>query len=213
MSIDSELRIPISVMMFVSNYISFHVFLVASVEKYLAICKSFSYKSSALVRWLPVNFFIVWLYIFSLGTIVSFINVLNLIPGISNLGITVFRTVVFAVTPNLLSCTLLIKVYKELKRMRNRSELSSQESAKTNATMYLIIIFTLEMMVFLLNSVCVIFIHSTGNSLLCTIWNAFIKAPYTILNAVIYRWRTQSYRQHVRTLFGRNQRQISIAEE
>ena len=38
-----ELRIPISMMMFISNYISFHVFLVASIEKYLAICKPFSY--------------------------------------------------------------------------------------------------------------------------------------------------------------------------
>ena len=207
-----ELRIPISFMLFISNYISFHVFLVASVEKYLAICKPFSYNSSVLISWLPLNFVIVWLYIFSLGTIVSLINVLNLIPGLSNLEMTVFRTAVFAVAPNLVSGTLLIKVYKELKRMRNRCEISAQDDDKTNAAMYLIIIFTLEMIVFLLNSGCVIFIHSTNNPVLCTIWNAFIKAPYTVLNTVIYGWRTQSYRQHVRKLFGCNRHRIGVAE-
>ena len=207
-----ELRIPISMMMIISNYVSFHVFLVASVEKYLAICKPFTYQSSVLGRWLPVNFFAVWLYICSLGTIVTVINVLNLIPGMSNLGMIVFRTTIFAVVPNLVSGTLLIKVYKELKRMRNRSEISAQDDEQKNAAMYLIMIFTLEMIVFLLNSICILFTHGTGNPLLCTIWNAFIKAPYTILNTVIYGWRTQSYRQCVRKLFGCNRRQIEVTE-
>ena len=209
---EPELRIPIMVMILPSNYVSFHVFLVASMEKYLAICKPFSYQSSVLVRWLPLSFVIVWLYIFSLGTTVAVINVLNLIPGISNLGMTVFRTAVFAVAPNLVSGTLLVKVYKELKRMRNRSEISAQDSEKANATMYLIIIFTLEMIVFLLNCVCVIVVNSTGNSLICDIWSGFIKAPYSILNTVIYGWRTKSYRQYVRKLFGCNQRWVGIAE-
>ena len=207
-----ELRIPISFMLFISNYISFHVFLVASVEKYLAICKPFSYQSSALIRRLPLNFVIVWLYILSLGTIVSLVNSLNLIPGIGNLEITAFGTAAFAVAPNLVSGTLLVKVYKELKRMRNRSEISAQNDEKASAAMYLIIIFTLEMIVFLLNCICIIFIRSTDNPLPCTIWNTFVKAPYTILNTIIYGWRTQSYRQHVRKLFGCNRRQIGIAE-
>ena len=143
---------------------------------------------------------------------VSLMNVMNLIPGMSSIGSTVFRITIFAVAPNLLSGTLLIKVYKELERMRNRSEISAQDSEKTHAAMYLIIIFTLEMIGFLLNSVCVIFIHSTGNAVLCTVSNAFTKAPYTILNTVIYGWRTQSYRWYVRKLFGCNRRQIGIAE-
>ena len=207
-----ELRIPISIMMFVSTNISFHVFVVASVEKYLAICKPFSYQSSVLIRWLPLNFVIIWLYIFSIGTILSLISVLNLIPGISNLEITAFGTAVFAVALNLVSSTLVIKVYRELKRMRNRSEISAQDDQQMDAAMYLVIIFTPEMIVFLLNSGCVIFIHSTGNPVLCTIWNAFIKAPHTILNTVIYGWRTQSYRQHVRKLFGCNRHRIGVVE-
>ena len=207
-----ELRIPISIMMFVSNYISFHVFLVASVEKYLAICKPFSYQSSVLIRWLPLNFVVVWLYIFSLCIILSLINVLNVIPGISNVEVTAFETATFAVATNLVSGTLVIKIYKELKRMRNRIDISTHDDQQMNAAMYLIIIFTLEMIVFLLNSVCIIFIHSTGNPVLCTIWNAFIIAPYTILNTVIYGWRTQSYRWYVRNLFGCNRRRIGITE-
>ena len=139
---EPEVRIPMSVSILISNYISFHVFLVASMEKYLAICKPFSYQSSVLVKWLPLNFVIVWLYVFSLGTIVSLINVLNLIPGMGNLENTVLRTAVFAVAPNLVSSTLLVKVYKEVKRIRNRSEISAQDDEQTNAAMYLIIIFT-----------------------------------------------------------------------
>ena len=212
---EPEVRTRLSALIFISNYISFHVFLVASVEKYLAICKPFNHQSSVLVRWLPLNFFIVRLYIFSVNIIVSLINALNLIPDISDLGIIVFRTAVFADSPNLISGTLLIKVYKELKRMRNLSEISAQDSEKTNAAMYLIIILTLEMFVFLLNSVSLIFTHSTGNAVLCIICiisNAFIKAPYTILNTVIYGWRTQSYWQYIRELFSCNRRRIGITE-
>ena len=57
----------------------------------------------------------------------------------------VFWTAVFAVAPNLVSGTLLIKVYKEMRRMRNRSDNSAQDREKTNAAMYLMII--LEMIV------------------------------------------------------------------
>ena len=199
-----ELRIPLTTLVFTSNYISFHVFALASMEKYLAICKPFSYESSVIVRRLPVNFVIVWLYVFSLAAIFSITE--------ANSRVTALRTSVLAIAPSLLSVTLLIKVYRELRRMRIRSQNSSEDSDKTKAAMYLIIIFTLEMIVFLLNSICVIVLHSTGESLICEIWNAFIKAPYTILNTVIYGWRTQSYRQYVRKLFGCNQRRVGIAE-
>ena len=193
---EPELRIPIMVMILASSYISFHVFLVASVEKYLAICKPFSYQSSVLVRWLPLNFIIVWLYILSLGTVVSLIIVLDLIPGMSYLGITLSWTAVFAVALNLVSGTLLIKVYRELKRMRNRSENSARDSEQTNAAMYLIIIFTLEMIVFLLHCIGVIVLNMTGKSVICDIWAGFIKAPYTghlrVEKSVLPAVRTQT---------------------
>ena len=209
---EPELRIPITMAMFIRNYISFHVFALASMEKYLAICKPFSYKSSVIVRRLSVNFFIVWLYVVSPSTGFAIVEALDLIPWMTNVRMTVLRTSVLAIAPSLLSGTLLIKVYQELRRMRIRSQNSSKDSDKTKAAMHLIIIFTLEVIVFLLNSICVIVMHSTGVVVICKIWNAFIKAPYTILNAVIYGWRTRSYRQYVRELISCNQRRVGIAE-
>ena len=207
------LRILLTIVTYTCNYMSFHVFALASMEKYLAICKPFSYESSVIVRRLPVNFVIVWLYVFSVNTVVAFIVKLDLISGMSNNAMPVLGTLVLAIAPSLLSGTLLIKVYRELKRMRNRSQNSSEDSDETKAAMYLIIIFTLEMIVFLLNSICVIVLHSTGVVVIFKIWQAFIKAPYTILNTVIYGWRTQSYRQYVRELIGCNRHRIGIAEE
>ena len=210
---EPELRIPLSIVVFTRNYISFHVFALASMEKYLAICKPFSYESSVIARRLPVNFVIVWLYVFSFSTVFAFIVGLDLIPGMSNIEMTVFRTLVLAVAPSLLSGTLLIKVYGELRRMRIRSQNSSEDGDKTKAAMYLIIIFTLEMIVFLLNCVCIIVAGYTGGMVFFNIWIAFIKAPYTILNTVIYGWRTQPYRWYIRKLIDCNRRRIGIIEQ
>ena len=209
---EPELRIPIAMTMFTRNYISFHVFASTSMEKYLAICKPFTYESSVIVRRLSVNFIIVWLHVFSLSTVIAIVEALDLIPWMTNLRMTVLRTSVLAIAPSLLSGTLLIKVYRELKKMRNRSQISSEDDDKMKTAMYLIIIFTLEMIVLLLNPICIIVMHSTGVVVICKIWNTFIKAPYTILNMIIYRWRTQSYRQYVRKLMGCNRRQVGTAE-
>ena len=205
---EPKLRIPIALTLFTRNYISFHVFALASMEKYLVICRPLSYESSVIVRRLPVNFVIVWLYVFSLSTVFAIVETLDLIPWMTCVRMIVLRTSVLAIAPSLLSGTLLIKVYRELREMRKRS----QNSNETKAAMYLIIIFTLEMIVFLLNSICVTALHSTGDNAICKIWNAFVKVPYTILSGVIYSWRTQSYRQYVRKLIGCNRRRIGIVE-
>ena len=209
---EPELRIPIAITLFMRNYISLHVFSLASMEKYLAICKPFSYDSSLIVRRLSVNFVIVWLYVFSLSTIFAVVEALDLIPWMTSMGMTVFRTTVFGVAPSLLSGALLIKVYRELRRTRIQSQNSSKDNDKMKAAMYLIIIFTLEMIVFILNSICVIVMHSIGVVVICKIWSAFIKAPYTTLNTIIYGWRTQSYRQYVHRVLGRYRRRIGTAE-
>ena len=209
---EPELRIPIAIMLFTRNYICFHVFALASMEKYLAICKPFSYESSAIVRRLPVNFVVAWLYVFSLSTVFAIVEALDFIPWMTKVRMTVLRTSVLAIAPSLLSGTLLIKVYRELKRMRNRSQSSAEDDDETKAPMYLITIFTLEMIVFLLNSICIIVMHSTGVVVICKIWHVFIKAPYTILNTIIYGWRMQSYQQYVRQLIGCNRPRVGIAE-
>ena len=207
-----EPRILLASVIFTCNYTSFHIFALASIEKYLAICKPFSYESSMIVRMLPVNFVIAWLYVISLSSCTAVILGLDLIPAISNVELTVFRTSVLAIAPSLLSGTLLIKVYRELRRMRIRSQNSSEDNDKMKAAMYLIIIFTLEMIVLLLNSICIVVVEYTGVEVICKIWNAFIKAPYTILNTVIYGWRTQSYRQYVRKLLGCNRSRVGTVE-
>ena len=68
------------------------------------------------------------------------------------------------------------------------------------------------MIVFLFDSIISIMMKSTGMTVMGPIWAGFIKAPNTILNTVIYGWRTQSYRQHVRKLFGCNPCQIGATE-
>ena len=206
---EPELRIPIMIMVVLSNYIGFQVFVVASVEKYLAICKPFGYESSTFIRRLPMHFALVWLYMFSLGAVVSLMETLNIM--MNNSVMAVLQTMLFAIAPNLLSGTLLVKVYRELNNLRNIPQ-NSVADEKTRAAMYLIIIFTLEMIVFLLNSICVIVVKCTDELVVCKIWYAFIKAPYTMLNTFIYGWRTRSYRQCVRKVVGCNRGHISNAE-
>ena len=208
---EPELRIPIMIMVLLSNYIGFQVFVAASVEKYLAICKPFSYESSTFVRRLPMGFVLLWLYMFSLGVVVSFMETLNIIPWMNSSVMAVLQTTVFAIVPNLVSGTLLVKVYRELNNMRSTTQ-NSAVNEKTSAAMYLIIIFTLEMIVFLLNSICVIVVKCTDELVICKIWYAFIKAPYTMINTVIYGWRTRSYRRCVRRIVTCNQDQSSNAE-
>lgn len=208
---EPKLRIPVMICVILSNYISFQVFVVASTEKFLVICRPFTYQSSALVRRLSLNFVIVRLYMFSLCTIVTLIETLNVIAWRRTPVMAVLQTVVFAIVPNLLSSTLLIKVYRELRRMMSQSQ-NSAVNEKTRAAMYLIIIFTLEMIAFLLNSVCAIFVKCTAELIVCKVWYAFIKAPYTMLKTFIYGWRTESYRKNIRTLLSCNRHQSKTAE-
>ena len=68
--------------------------------------------------------------------------------------------------------------------------------------MYLIIIFTLEMIVFALNVVSIIIFYQTGMIIWTKIWNTFIKPLYTVANTIIYGWRTKAYQLRIRHMFG-----------
>ena len=61
---EPALRIPISTMMASVNYISYYVFLVVSILKYLAICRPISYRSSSFIKRLPVAFALGRMYVF-----------------------------------------------------------------------------------------------------------------------------------------------------
>lgn len=115
---------------------------------------------------------------------------------------------VLSVAPNLLTSVLLIKVHrsmkllKRMKKVRNQIQVDKIDGEERKGAAYLMIIFTIEMIVFLLNVVCPIVFHQAGTPIVCNIWNGFIKAPYTIANTIIYGWKTKAYQRHVRHIFG-----------
>ena len=86
--------------------------------------------------------------------------------------------------------------------MTNQSATVTDNGEERKAAIYLIIVFTMEMIVFLLNVTCIAVLYFTNTLLVCKIWNLSIKAPQTMMNTVIYGWRTKAYQQHVRKMFG-----------
>ena len=203
---EPALKIPIDTMMTSANYIGYHVFLVASIQKYLAICKPIAYRTSSFVNRLPAPFALSWTYIVLVN--LSFCLGEVLFSGSQKEKFQVIRTVLLSIPPNVLTGILLTKVCQAMKvRSRVKAVRKKLNAPKVNAEVrngakYLMIIFTIEMMVFLLNVVCLIVTGQTGSFNVCNIWNGFIKAPYTIANTIIYGWRTEPYRRHVRRIFG-----------
>ena len=197
--------IPINLFMASSNYIGYYVFLVASIQKYLAICKPISYQSSSFVKRLPVVFALAWIYVLLLN--LAFPVMETLAPFLRSWTgeIRMIQTVLISIPPNLLTAVLLIKVYRAMKvrkRVRKAMKTTKFVQAKGDkGAMYLIIIFTLEMIVFALNVVIILILYQTRIAIWGKIWNGFIKAPYTIANTAIYGWRSKEYRKHVRRMF------------
>ena len=198
------LRIHIYFQISFGNYISYHVFVVASVQKYLAICRPLRYQSHCLIRRMPAVFAMTWLYVFLLNLLSSLSASLCPFPWVQSLEFLMLRLVLFAVIPNLISIVLLTKVYREMKRPTNQQHDKKAVEQERKGATYIMIIFTLEMIVFILNLVCIVVIHCTGTLTICKLWNGFIKAPYTISNTVIYGWRSKSYRRKVYKIFGCN---------
>ena len=204
------LRIPWRIPILHSTYISYFIFLVASVEQYLAICKPYSYQSSIIVRRLPAVFAVAWLFVSIISTCVAIMNQSSPF-WTRNWQFTVLQVMILAVAPNVVSATLLINVGKELNRMKNQSAFVADNGKEKKAAIYVIIVFAMEMAVFLLNMVCIIISH-TSTETACEVWNAVVKAPHTIANTVIYGWRTKAYQEHVRKIFGFKSSRIGSAE-
>ena len=205
----SSLKNPLAIMITIGNYTPYYVFLVASMEKYLAICKPYSYQSSFIVRKLPLVFAMVWFFMVTFS-----ICIIACIPEDVPLWVRgwqfkIIEVTILAIIPNTTTVALLANVGKELKRMNNQSATITNDGEERKAAVYLIIVFTMEMVVFLLNVVCIIIFYYSGSVVLGKIWNIAIKGPHTIANTVIYGWRTRSYKQHVRKLFGCKPSQIA----
>ena len=203
---EPALRIPINTLMSFANYIGYHVFLVASIQQYLAICRPISYQLSSFVERLPVVFALAWIYVLLLSLIFFAMETLApfLWPWIGPIRLA--KIVLLSIPPNVVTGILLVKVYRAMQvRKCARKAMNTTNAAQATrdkGAMYLIIIFTLEMIAFALNIVVVLIFHHTRITVWGKIWNAFIKAPYTIANTVIYGWRTKSYQRQVHRIFG-----------
>ena len=203
---EPALRISINTLMLFANYLGYHVFLVASIQKYLTICKPTRYQSSPFVKQLPVAFALAWIYVLLLNLVFPVMETLAPVLWSWTEEIRMAHIVLLSIPPNLLTAVLLIKVYRAMKvRQRVRKAMMTTNAAQAKRdqrAMYLIIIFTLEMIVFALNVVVILIFYHIRITLLGKIWNGFVKAPYTIANTIIYGWRTKSYQLHVRRMFG-----------
>ena len=210
-------RIALRSVLLAATGISYHIFLIASVQKYLAICKPINYQSSIISRRLPAVFAVVWLYVVVMCTSFSAIDILYNMP----LWFIHLPSVILTITPNLISSCLLIKVYKAMNR-RSREKTrhgmkSQQQRAKVeeeemrNAT-YLMIIFNMEMIVFVIQLIALTLYLSLDVTYILLIWSGFVKAPYTVANTVIYGWRTKAYRQRVRKVLGCKAVQVTSPE-
>ena len=196
------LKVPLTFELTFGNYISYSVFVVASVQKYLAICRPHNYQSSFLIRRMPAVFVMAWLYVLCVTLSYSVITSLNSSPWVKTAEFTMIQLSLLAAVPNLISIILLTKVYRAMRRPSNQPHDKKADRQERRGATYLMIIFTLEMIVFLLNLTCVVSLKFTGTFVVCKIWHGFIKAPYTLSNTIIYGWRSKSYRRKVCKLFG-----------
>ena len=200
------MKIVINVVVNTANYIGYHIFLVASIQKYLAICRPTTYQSSPFVKRLPLVFAMAWIYVFLANTLFSLMKTLSPLLWLQSAHFRIVQIGFFSIPPNLITSILLIKVYRAMKvRKRKRQTMNARAVAQEKAdkaAMYLIIIFTLEMIVFMLNGLSILIFYLTLMTVWGKIWNGFIKPPYTVANTVIYGWRTKAYQIHVRRMFG-----------
>ena len=95
-----SIRIPVNVLMSLGNYIAFFVFMVASTEKYLAICKPYSYQSSIIVKRLPVVFAMAWLFVLIASTLSIIAVTHSTAAWVRGWQWTVLMLTILAVAPN-----------------------------------------------------------------------------------------------------------------
>ena len=149
------LKIFIYVLVTSVNYMGYYVFLVASIQKYLAICRPISYQSSSFVKNLPVSFALAWTYVLLVSVFLPLMEMLMPFQQSGADNFSIVQMLFLSIPPNITAGILLFKVFRAMKlRKRVRQSMNvaniAQASSDTRA-MYLIIVFTLEMIVFILN--------------------------------------------------------------
>ena len=122
----SALRIPINTLVLFVNYVGYHVFLVASIQKYLAICKPISYQSSPFVKRLPIVFVLAWIYVFLLNLVFPLMEMLASILLSREDKTRMAQAVLLSIPPNIITGVLLVKVYRAMKvRQQTRKTMNA----------------------------------------------------------------------------------------
>ena len=107
--------------------------------------------------------------------------------------------VLLAILHNLTAGILLAKVYramKEQKRVRKAMDATRVSREEKKGAMHLMIIFTFEPILFVLNLIRFLIFYNTRTPFMGKNWNKCIEAPCTASKKIIYGWRTEPYRRH-----------------
>lgn len=188
-------RLPVLITIYIATYNSYYVFLIAIVEKYMAICKPLCYDSSIIVRKLPAAFVLAWTLVAVLATTRALLETFIPTGSFASSGLwKVCFVLLLTVLPSTVAGVLVTKIYVELRRMR---VISPKVNETADAAMYLIIIFSLEMIALIINLVSLGIFLFSGIGIYIIMWISFVKPTYTVSNVVIYGWRTKTYKQYV----------------
>lgn len=111
--------------------------------------------------------------------------------------------IIFKMVPLLITIVFLIPIMKELTKMAGHQIPAGEEQVR-NAAMYLIIIFSIFSVYSLFDiavSICTMIIKFDFTFLLLERIRNLIKGWYAIVNTIVYGWRTETYRRHIRDQF------------
>ena len=105
-------ELGVRITLLAASYISYHIFLIAGVQKYLAIFKPISNQSSIISWRLPAVFISVWLYVVVICASFSAIDILYDSPS----WFIPLQSFILTIIPNFTSSCPLINIYGAMKR-------------------------------------------------------------------------------------------------
>ena len=201
----------------------YYVLVVATIDRYTAICRPYKYNISFLTRYMTTCMLVPLMFVIlslSVRDFVFFDYVcLHTIAGpssfLSGEGPSMFTSGLLSI-PFLVTMVLSALIMAELYRMRRRS-LNDQQRSITNAAKYIL----------LLN---VLFIICLSPAIMWTLYSAYghgraanslgwvaveTFALYSIVNCILYGWMSKNYQQTVAKMFRISTRDVhpSVPEE